>query len=530
MAKIIKFNDDARSSLMNGANILADAVKVTLGPKGKNVVLQGRFGEPYVTKDGVSVAKQISLSDPVEDAGAKIVRAVASKTCDDAGDGTTTATVIAQSMLKDGLKMIAAGANPTELKLGIDCAVDFVVEALVRLSDEIGDDLDKINNIATISANNDAEIGRIITDGIKAVGKDGVITLDDSPSSETLLDVVEGMQFNQGYLSPYFVSDPEKMTCEMLNPLILISLDPVVNVQDFIPLLEAAINTGRPLLIIADQIDPQILQLLVVNRIKSQIKVCAVKAPSYSFTRKDNLEDIAILTGAQLLSQELGVSVKNMTLESLGSCDKVTVKKDSTTIVGGKGNPEKISERIHELDIAIGVADQFNKERLQDRKGKLSGGVCILKVGAQSDIEQKEKKDRCEDALCATRAAIEEGIVPGGGMSYLTAIHEYPIESDGSESDDYYAGWSIVMKAIEAPFRQICENAGQSADVLLSKIRESNFEVGFDAKTLELVNLKENGIINPTKVDRVALKNAASVASMFLTTECVVLDEAPKTL
>lgn len=530
MAKVIKFNDDARNELLKGANLLADAVKVTLGPKGKNVVLQGRFGEPYVTKDGVSVAKQVDLEDPVQNAGAKIVRSVASKTCDDAGDGTTTATVIAQAMLNEGIRNIAAGANANEMKAGMDAAVYYIVESMKSLSESVGDDLRKIENIATISANNDPEIGKLIAKGMEVVGTNGVITLDDAPGSETQIEVVEGMQFNQGYISPYFINNNDNLVCEMVDPLILVSLDPINNPKEFIPFLEQAINTGRPLIIVADNIDSQILQLLVVNRIKSQIKVCAVKAPSYGFSKKEYLEDIAILTGTKVVSFETGLTLSQMVPQSLGSANKVLIDKDSTTIIGGQGDQELISNRVHEIDLSIESADAFNKDLLRQRKSKLSGGICILRVGAQSDIEQKEKKDRCEDALCATRAAIEEGIVPGGGISYLAAISHNPLESDGSMPKDYYLGWSIVMKAIEAPFRQICSNAGQSADVLLSKIAESDFDLGFNAKTLELVNLKENGIINPTKVDRTALQNAASVASMFLTTECVVLDEVSKGL
>lgn len=529
MAKIIKFNEDARASLMKGSQILYDAVKVTLGPKGRNVVLQNRFGEPYLTKDGVSVAKQIELDDPVQDAGAKIIKAAASKTCDEAGDGTTTATVIAQAILREGMKNLAAGSNPIELKQGIDEAVEVVIDSIKKLSEPIGEDLTKIENIATISANNDSEIGKLITEGIKAVSKDGVITLDDAPGKDTQLEVVEGMQFNQGYISPYFINNNDKLTCELINPLIFVSLDPIVKMDEFIQFLDQVLKTGRPLLIIADSIDSQILQLLVVNRIKSQIKVCAVKAPSYGFSKKDYLEDIAILTGTELLSNELGNSLSDFVPNNLGKCAKVIVEKDSTTIVAGEGDPDLIESRIKELDLKLKDANISDKELLRVRKSKLLGGVCILEVGGQSEIEQKEKKDRCEDALCATRAAIEEGIVPGGGLSYLIGLNKYGKFWTVSDFRDVAIGFDIVIKAVEEPFRQICENAGQNPDVILSKIIDKSYEIGYDAKINEFVDLKKAGIINPTKVDRVALENAASVAGMFLTTECTVINESVKT-
>ena len=524
MAKEIKYDVEARELLREGADALANAVKVTLGPKGRNVVIDKKFGAPRITKDGVSVAKEIELDDPFRNSGAQLVKSVASKTGDDAGDGTTTATVLAQAILTEGMKNVASGANPLDVKRGIDKAVAKVVESIKAQAEQVEESYEKIEQVATISANNDAEIGKLIADGMRAVSVDGVITIEDAKGRDTVLKTVEGMQFDRGYLSAYFVTDAEKMQCVMENPYILIYDKKISAINDFLPILNPAVQTGRPLLVIAEDVDSEALTTLVVNRLRTQLKICAVKAPGFGDRRKAMLEDIAILTGGVVISEEKGLKLEQATLEMLGSAEKVTITKDNTTIVNGAGEKENIQNRIAQLKNEIAnTTSSYDKEKLQERLAKLSGGVCVLEVGAASETEQKEKKDRCDDALCATRAAIEEGIVTGGGVAYIRA--QQALEGLTGDSADETTGISIVRRAIEEPLRQICRNAGLEGAVVVNKVREGEGNFGYNAKTEVYEDLRAAGVVDPAKVTRVALENAASVAGMFLTTECVICDK-----
>ena len=523
MAKDLKFNIEAREQLKKGVDALANAVKVTLGPKGRNVIIEKKFGAPHITKDGVTVAKEIELADPFQNTGAQLVKSVASKTGDDAGDGTTTATVLAQSIVATGLKNVAAGANPMDLKRGIDKAVAKVVEHVKAQSEQVGDNYDKIEQVATVSANNDSEIGKLIADAMKKVSKDGVITIEEAKGRETTIGVVEGMQFDRGYLSPYFVTNTEKMECEMENPLILIYDKKISNLQEFLPILNPAAQTGRPILVIAEDVDSEALTTLVVNRLRAQLKICAVKAPGFGDRRKAMLEDIAVLTGGVVISEEKGLKLEQATLEMLGSAEKVTITKDNTTIVGGKGQKENIQNRVNQIKNEIqNSTSSYDKEKLQERLAKLSGGVAVLYVGAASEVEMKEKKDRVDDALCATRAAIEEGTIPGGGVALIRATEA--LESLEGDNADETTGIKIVKRAIEEPLRQIVENAGLEGSVVVEKVRGQKGDFGYNARKDTYENLRESGIIDPAKVCRVALENAASIAGMFLTTECVICD------
>ena len=524
MAKEIKYDVEARELLREGADALANAVKVTLGPKGRNVVIDKKFGAPRITKDGVSVAKEIELDDPFRNSGAQLVKSVASKTGDDAGDGTTTATVLAQAILTEGMKNVASGANPLDVKRGIDKAVAKVVESIKAQAEQVEESYEKIEQVATISANNDAEIGKLIADGMRAVSVDGVITIEDAKGRDTVLKTVEGMQFDRGYLSAYFVTDAEKMQCVMENPYILIYDKKISAINDFLPILNPAVQTGRPLLVIAEDVDSEALTTLVVNRLRTQLKICAVKAPGFGDRRKAMLEDIAILTGGVVISEEKGLKLEQSTLEMLGSAEKVTITKDNTTIVNGAGEKENIQNRIAQLKNEIAnTTSSYDKEKLQERLAKLSGGVCVLEVGAASETEQKEKKDRCDDALCATRAAIEEGIVTGGGVAYIRA--QQALEGLTGDNADETTGIAIVRRAIEEPLRQICRNAGLEGAVVVNKVREGEGNFGYNAKTEVYEDLRAAGVVDPAKVTRVALENAASVAGMFLTTECVICDK-----
>lgn len=524
MAKEIKYNVEAREALRQGADALANAVKVTLGPKGRNVVIDKKYGAPRITKDGVTVAKEVELEDNFENAGAQLVKSVASKTGDDAGDGTTTATILTQAILTEGMKNVAAGANPLDLKRGMDKAVAKVVESIKAQAEQVGENYDKIEQVASISANNDVEIGKLIADGMRAVSVNGVITIEDAKGRDTVLKTVEGMQFDRGYLSPYFVTDAEKMQCEMEKPYILIYDKKISNLKDFLPILEPAVQSGRPLLVIAEDVDSEALTTLVVNRLRSQLKICAVKAPGFGDRRKAMLEDIAVLTGGVVISEEKGLKLEQATLEMLGSAEKVTITKENTTIVNGVGNKEAIKERVTQIKNEISNStSSYDKEKLQERLAKLSGGVCVLEVGAASETEQKEKKDRCDDALCATRAAIEEGIVTGGGVSYIRA--QESLEGLQGDNTDETTGIHIIRRAIEEPLRQICSNAGLEGAVIVNKVREGKGNFGFNAKTEQFEDLRQAGVIDPAKVSRVALENAASVAGMFLTTECVITDK-----
>ena len=528
MAKEIKYDVDAREQLRQGADALANAVKVTLGPKGRNVVIDKKFGAPRITKDGVSVAREIELDDAFQNAGAQLVKSVASKTGDDAGDGTTTATVLAQAILTEGMKNVAAGANPLDLKRGIDKAVKSVVESIKAQAEQVDGNYDKIEQVATISANNDSEIGKLIADGMRAVSVDGVITIEDAKGRDTVLKTVEGMQFDRGYLSAYFVTDPKKMVCDMENPYILIYDKKISSMKEFLPILEPAVQSGRPLLIIAEDVDSEALTTLVVNRLRTQLKICAVKAPGFGDRRKAMLEDIAILTGGVVISEEKGLKLEQATLEMLGTAEKVSVSKDNTTIVNGAGAKENIAERIELIKSEIAnTTSDYDKEKLQERLGKLSGGVCVLEVGAASETEQKEKKDRCDDALCATRAAVEEGIVTGGGVAYIRA--QEALEGLTGENNDETTGIQIIRRAIEEPLRQICRNAGVEGAVIVNKVREGKGNFGYNAKNDTFGDLREVGVVDPAKVTRVALENAASVAGMFLTTECVICDKKEDT-
>ncbi len=524
MAKEILFNIDARDQLKKGVDELANAVKVTLGPKGRNVIIEKKFGAPHITKDGVTVAKEVELADPFQNTGAQLVKSVASKTGDDAGDGTTTATVLAQSIVGVGLKNVTAGANPMDLKRGIDKAVAKVVESIKSQAENVGDNYDKIEQVATISANNDPVIGKLIADAMRKVSKDGVITIEEAKGTDTTIGVVEGMQFDRGYLSPYFVTDTEKMECVMERPYILIYDKKISNLKDFLPILEPAVQSGRPLLVIAEDVDSEALTTLVVNRLRSQLKICAVKAPGFGDRRKAMLEDIAILTGGVVISEEKGLKLEQATIEMLGSCDKVTVTKENTTIVNGAGSKDSIQERINQIKAEMkNSTSDYDKEKLQERLAKLSGGVAVLYVGAASEVEMKEKKDRVDDALCATRAAIEEGIVPGGGVTYIRAIDA--LEGLTGDNADETTGIEIIKRAIEEPLRQIVANAGKEGAVVVQKVREGKGDFGYNARTDVYENLHAAGVVDPAKVTRVALENAASIAGMFLTTECVIVEK-----
>lgn len=527
-AKDVRYNVEARELLKEGADALANAVKTTLGPKGRNVVIDKKFGAPRITKDGVTVAKEIELEDSFKNAGAQLVKSVASKTGDDAGDGTTTATVLTQAILTEGMKNVAAGANPLDIKRGIDKAVAKVVEEIKSQAEKIENCYEKIEQVATISGNNDPEIGKLIADGMRAVSVNGVITIEDAKGRDTVLKTVEGMQFDRGYLSPYFITEPEKMECVMEKPYILIYDKKISNLKDFLPILNSAVQSGRPLLVIAEDVDSEALTTLVVNRLRAQLKICAIKAPGFGDRRKAMLEDIAILTGGVVISEDKGLKLEQATIEMLGSAEKVTVTKDNTTIVNGGGDKQNIQDRIGQLKNEIeNTTSTYDKEKLQERLAKLSGGVCVLEVGAASETEQKEKKDRCDDALCATRAAIEEGIVTGGGVAYIRA--QKALDGMTGDNADETTGIAIVRRAIEEPLRQICSNAGIEGAVVVNKVREGEGNFGFNAKTEKYGDLREQGVVDPAKVTRVALENAASVAGMFLTTECVICDKKEDT-
>lgn len=524
MAKEILFDQEARDLLKKGVDQLANAVKVTLGPKGRNVILGKSYGAPHITKDGVSVAKEIELEGAFENMGAQLVREVASKTNDDAGDGTTTATVLAQSIINVGLKNVTAGANPMELKRGIDKAVATVVKNIAAQSEAVGDDLKKIEHVAKISANGDEEIGRLIAEAMGKVKKEGVITVEEAKGTDTEVKVVEGMQFDRGYISPYFVTNTEKMECQMENPYILLYDKKISVIKDILPLLEKSLQTGRPLLIIAEDIDSEALATLVVNRLRGGLKICAVKAPGFGDRRKAMLQDIAILTGATVISEETGFSLEAATIEMLGQAEKVTVDKDNTTIVNGMGDKGELEARVAQIRAQIeNTKSDYDREKLQERLAKLAGGVAVLYVGAASEVEMKEKKDRVEDALSATRAAIEEGTVPGGGTAYIRAIDA--LESLKGETDDETTGIEIVKRAIEEPLRQIVANAGKEGAVVVQKVHDGKADFGYNARLDKYENLVASGVIDPAKVARVALENAASIAGMFLTTECVVAEK-----
>ena len=524
MAKEILFNIDARDQLKKGVDALANAVKVTLGPKGRNVIIEKKFGAPHITKDGVTVAKEIELADAYQNTGAQLVKEVASKTGDDAGDGTTTATVLAQAIVAEGLKNVTAGASPMDIKRGIDKAVAKVVESIKAQAETVGDNYDKIEQVATVSANNDPVIGKLIADAMRKVSKDGVITIEEAKGTDTTIGVVEGMQFDRGYLSAYFVTNTEKMECEMEKPYILIYDKKISNLKDFLPILEPAVQTGRPLLVIAEDVDSEALTTLVVNRLRSQLKICAVKAPGFGDRRKEMLEDIAVLTGGVVISEEKGLKLEQATIEMLGTADKVTVSKDNTTIVNGAGDKQNIKERCEQIKAQIAATkSDYDKEKLQERLAKLSGGVAVLYVGAASEVEMKEKKDRVDDALRATRAAIEEGIVPGGGVAYIRALDV--LEGFKGDNIDETTGVDIIKRAIEEPLRQIVANAGKEGAVVVQKVREGKGDYGYNARTDVYENLHAAGVVDPAKVARVALENAASIAGMFLTTECVIVEK-----
>ena len=524
MAKEILFNIDARDQLKKGIDTLANAVKVTLGPKGRNVIIEKKFGAPHITKDGVTVAKEVELADAYQNTGAQLVKEVASKTGDDAGDGTTTATVLAQAIVAEGLKNVTAGASPMDIKRGIDKAVAKVVESIKSQAEMVGDNYDKIEQVGTVSANNDPVIGKLIADAMRKVSKDGVITIEEAKGTDTTIGVVEGMQFDRGYLSAYFVTNTEKMECEMEKPYILIYDKKISNLKDFLPILEPAVQTGRPLLVIAEDVDSEALTTLVVNRLRSQLKICAVKAPGFGDRRKEMLEDIAVLTGGVVISEEKGLKLEQATIEMLGTADKVTVSKDNTTIVNGAGAKENIKERCEQIKAQIAsTKSDYDKEKLQERLAKLSGGVAVLYVGAASEVEMKEKKDRVDDALRATRAAIEEGIVAGGGVAYIRALEA--LEGLKGDNADETTGIDIIKRAIEEPLRQIVANAGKEGAVIVQKVREGKADFGYNARTDVYENLHAAGVVDPAKVTRVALENAASIAGMFLTTECVIVEK-----
>lgn len=524
MAKEIKFDIKAREELKKGVDALADAVKVTLGPKGRNVIIEKKFGAPHITKDGVSVAREVELEDAFQNMGAQLVKEVASKTGDDAGDGTTTATVLAQAIVNVGLKNVAAGANPMDIKRGIDRAVAIVVEGIKAQSEEVGDDFKKIEDVARISANNDEAIGRLIAEAMKKVKKEGVITVDEAKGTETTVDIVEGMQFDRGYISPYFVTDTEKMECVMENPFILLFDKKISNIKDILPVLEATAQSGRGLVIISEDVDQEALATLVVNRLRGSLKVCAVKAPGFGDRRKEMLEDIAILTGGTVISEEKGMQLANATVEMLGRAEKVTINKENTTIVNGAGNKQNIAARVAQIKTQIEqTTSDYDREKLQERLAKLAGGVAVLHIGAPSEVEMKEKKDRVDDALSATRAAIAEGIVPGGGVAYIRCVKL--LENVKGDNDDETTGIQIIRRAIEEPLRQIVANAGEEGAVVVQKVKDGNADFGYNARTDKYENLLAAGVIDPAKVTRVALENAASIAGMFLTTECVIADK-----
>ena len=524
MAKDIKFNTDARDLLKQGVDQLANAVKVTLGPKGRNVVIEKKFGAPQITKDGVTVAKEVELEDKFQNTGAQLVKSVASKTGDDAGDGTTTATILTQAIVNEGLKNVTAGANPMDLKRGIDKAVAKVVEHIKATAEVVGDNYDKIEQVATVSANNDPEIGKLLADAMRQVSKDGVITIEESKSRDTNIGVVEGMQFDRGYLSPYFMTDADKMECVMENPYILIYDKKISNLKDFLPILQPAAESGRPLLVIAEDVDSEALTTLVVNRLRGGLKICAVKAPGFGDRRKAMLEDIAVLTGGVVISEDKGLKLEQATLDMLGSADKVNVTKDNTTIVNGHGQKENIKDRVAQIKNEIAnTKSSYDKEKLQERLAKLAGGVAVLYVGANSEVEMKEKKDRVDDALCATRAAIEEGVVVGGGTTYIRA--QEALKDFKGDNADEQTGINIVCRAIEEPLRQIVANAGGEGAVVVNKVREGEGDFGYNARKDVYEDLRAAGVIDPAKVARVALENAASIAGMFLTTECLIVDK-----
>ena len=528
MAKEIKFNTDARELLKSGVDQLANAVKVTLGPKGRNVVIGKKFGAPQITKDGVTVAKEVELEDNFENAGAQLVKSVASKTGDDAGDGTTTATILTQAIVTEGLKNVAAGANPMDLKRGIDKAVAKVVEHIKESAEVVGDNYDKIEQVATVSANNDPEIGKLLADAMRKVSKDGVITIEESKTRETSIGVVEGMQFDRGYLSGYFVTDTDKMECVMENPYILLYDKKISNVKDFLPILQPAAESGRSLLVIAEDVDSEALTTLVVNRLRAGLKICAVKAPGFGDRRKAMLEDIATLTGGVVISEEKGLSLDKATLEMLGTAKKVNVSKDNTTIVDGAGDKDSIKERVAQIKNEIAAStSSYDKEKLQERLAKMAGGVAVLYVGANSEVEMKEKKDRVDDALCATRAAMEEGVVVGGGTTYIRA--QEALKDLKGDNQDEQTGINIVCRAIEEPLRQIIANAGGEGAVVVDNVRQGKGDYGYNARKDVYEDLRAAGVIDPAKVSRVALENAASIAGMFLTTECLIVDKAEET-
>lgn len=523
MAKNISYNVEARDALKRGVDQLANAVKVTLGPKGRNVIIDKKFGAPHITKDGVSVAKEIELQDAAENLGAQLVKEVASKTGDQAGDGTTTATVLTQAIVSVGLKNVTAGANPMDLKRGMDKAVSAIVAHIKAQSEEVGNDFDKIEQVATVSANNDAEIGKLIADAMRKVSKDGVITIGEAKGMDTTIDVVQGMQFDRGYISPYFVTNTETMEVEMDRPYILLYDKKISNLKELLPVLEPAVQSGRPLLVIAEDVDSEALTTLVVNRLRAQLKICAVKAPGFGDRRKEMLEDIAILTGGTVISEEKGIKLESATIDMLGTAESVTVNKDNTTIVNGAGDKEAIAARVGQIKAQIvATKSTYDKEKLQERLAKLAGGVAQLNVGAASEVEMKEKKDRVDDALSATRAAIEEGIVAGGGVAYIRA--QAALEGLTGENEDEQTGIEIIRRAVEEPLRQIVANAGKEGAVVVDKVRQGEADFGYNARKDVYENLKAAGVVDPAKVTRVALENAASIAGMFLTTECVITD------
>ena len=523
MAKNISYNIEARDALKRGVDQLANAVKVTLGPKGRNVIIDKKFGAPHITKDGVSVAKEIELADAAENLGAQLVKEVASKTGDQAGDGTTTATVLTQAIVSVGLKNVTAGANPMDLKRGMDKAVSAIVANIKAQSEEVGNDFDKIEQVATVSANNDATIGKLIADAMRMVSKDGVITIGEAKGMDTTIDVVQGMQFDRGYISPYFVTNTETMEVEMDRPYILLYDKKISNLKELLPVLEPAVQSGRPLLVIAEDVDSEALTTLVVNRLRAQLKICAVKAPGFGDRRKEMLEDIAILTGGTVISEEKGIKLEAATIDMLGTAETITVNKDNTTIVNGAGDKEAIAARVGQIKAQIvATKSTYDKEKLQERLAKLAGGVAQLNVGAASEVEMKEKKDRVDDALSATRAAIEEGIVAGGGVAYIRA--QAALEGLKGENEDEQTGIEIIRRAIEEPLRQIVANAGKEGAVVVDKVRAGEADFGYNARKDVYENLKAAGVVDPAKVTRVALENAASIAGMFLTTECVITD------
>lgn len=524
MAKDIKFNIDARDELKKGVDELANAVKVTLGPKGRNVIIEKKFGAPHITKDGVSVAREVELEDAFQNMGAQLVKEVASKTGDDAGDGTTTATVLAQSIINVGLKNVAAGANPMDIKRGIDKAVTAVVENIRSMAEEVGDDFKKIEDVARVSANNDENIGRLIAEAMKKVKKEGVITVDEAKGTETTVDIVEGMQFDRGFISPYFITNSEKMEAVLDSPYLLLYDKKISNLKDILPILEATAQSGRPLLIISEDVDQQALATLVLNSLRGSLKICAVKAPGFGDRRKEMLEDIAILTGGVVISEEKGMKLESATLDYLGRADKITVNKENTTIVNGAGSKEAIANRVAQIRAQIEqTTSDYDREKLQERLAKLAGGVAVLHIGAPSEVEMKEKKDRVDDALSATRAAIAEGIVPGGGVAYIRCVEK--LDSLKGDNDDETTGILIVKRAIEEPLRQIVANAGVEGAVVVQKVKEGKGDFGYNARTDTYENLLASGVIDPAKVTRVALENAASIAGMFLTTECVIAEK-----